>query len=103
MTTTSTTPPRLPAQAPAPDVVPGPVRAEPLPADRPVRWGILATGKIATAFVKDLALLEECEVAALVALVLFMGIAHIDTVDPSLVDDPGWCDLLHRRVPQLVL
>jgi len=54
----------LPAQAAPPDVVPGPVRAEPLPADRPVRWGILATGKIATAFVGDLALLENCEVAA---------------------------------------
>jgi predicted dehydrogenase len=46
------------------DVTPGPVRAEPLPADRPVRWGILATGKIATAFAKDLALLPECEIAA---------------------------------------
>jgi predicted dehydrogenase len=45
-------------------VTPGPVRAEPLPADRPVRWGILATGKIATAFVENLALLDDCEVAA---------------------------------------
>jgi AcrR family transcriptional regulator len=45
----------------------------------------------------------ECELGALVALVLFMGTAHIDTVDPSLVDDPAWCDLLHRRMAQLVL
>jgi predicted dehydrogenase len=45
-------------------VSPGPVRAEPLPSDRPVRWGVLATGKIATAFVKNLDLLDECEVAA---------------------------------------
>jgi len=45
-------------------VTPGPVRTEPLPADRPVRWGILATGKIATAFVENLALVDDCEVAA---------------------------------------
>ena len=49
---------------PSLDVPPGPRRAEPLPADRPVRWGILATGKIAEAFVTDLALLEECQVVA---------------------------------------
>src|SRR4051795_4389411 len=54
----------LPAELPALDVPPGPSRAEPLPADRPVRWGILATGKIATAFVQNLALLEECETVA---------------------------------------
>src|SRR4051812_24047729 len=46
------------------DVTPGPSRAAPLPADRPVRWGILSTGTIATAFVKDLALLDDCAVAA---------------------------------------
>jgi predicted dehydrogenase len=46
------------------DVTPGPVRATPLPADRPVRWGVLATGKIATSFVRNLALLDECDVAA---------------------------------------
>lgn len=49
------------------DVSPGPSRTEALPGDRPVRWGILATGKIATAFVRNLALLEECEVAAVAA------------------------------------
>jgi len=42
----------------------GPVRAEPLPAHRPVRWGILATGAIAHTFVRDLQLLEDCEVVA---------------------------------------
>src|SRR3954453_16284677 len=54
----------LPAELPTLDVPPGPSRAEPLPADRPVRWGILATGKIATAFVQNLALLPECETVA---------------------------------------
>ena len=49
---------------PSLDVSPGPSLATPLPADRPVRWGILATGKIATAFAKDLALLDDCEIAA---------------------------------------
>src|SRR3954454_5839524 len=46
------------------DATPGPVRATPLPGDRPVRWGILATGKIATGFAQNLALLPECEIAA---------------------------------------
>jgi predicted dehydrogenase len=32
-----------------------------------VKWGVLATGTIATAFVANLALLEECEVAAVAA------------------------------------
>ena len=54
----------LPHDLPPLDVAPGPARAEPLPADRPVRWGILATGKIATAFAENLALLPECEIAA---------------------------------------
>jgi predicted dehydrogenase len=46
------------------DVPAGPSVATPLPPDRPVRWGILATGTIATNFVRNLALLEECEVSA---------------------------------------
>ena len=54
----------LPTDLPALDVAPGPVLAEPLPDDRPVRWGILATGKIAHAFVQDLAALEDCEAVA---------------------------------------
>src|SRR6476469_9769152 len=59
-----TSPTTLPQDLPALAVPPGPVRAEPLPADRPVRWGILATGKIATGFAQNLALLPECEIAA---------------------------------------
>jgi predicted dehydrogenase len=54
----------LPDDLPSLEVSPGPSRAEPLPADRPVRWGILATGKIATSFAENLALLDECEIAA---------------------------------------
>jgi predicted dehydrogenase len=34
------------------------------PDDRPIRWGILATGGIAHAFTRDLALLPGCEVVA---------------------------------------
>ena len=34
------------------------------PDDRPVRWGILATGGIAHAFAQDLALQPGCEVVA---------------------------------------
>lgn len=45
-------------------VIPGPTVAEPLPADRPVRWGILATGKIARGFAQNLALLPDAELAA---------------------------------------
>lgn len=42
------------------------------------------------------------ERAALVYLMLFMGIAHLDTVDPELVGDAAWADLLRRRVPQIL-
>jgi predicted dehydrogenase len=38
--------------------------ADPLPPDRPVRWGILATGKIAHTFARDLALVPDAELAA---------------------------------------
>ena len=34
------------------------------PDDRPIRWGILATGGIAHAFARDLALQPDCEVVA---------------------------------------
>lgn len=64
MTNQSTT---LPNDLPSLDVTPGPVRAEPLPDDRPIRWGVLATGKIATAFAQNLALLPQCEIAAVAA------------------------------------
>jgi predicted dehydrogenase len=54
----------LPRDLPPLDVPPGRAVAEPLPADRPVRWGILATGKIAQAFATALALLPDAELAA---------------------------------------
>ncbi|MGH3509201.1 MAG: Gfo/Idh/MocA family protein, partial [Nocardioidaceae bacterium] len=54
----------LPTDLPPLDVAPGPTRAEPLPADRPVGWGILATGKIAHAFAENLRLLPDCRIAA---------------------------------------
>ena len=57
----------LPTDLPPLDVAPGPAVATPLPADRPVRWGILATGKIANGFARNLALLPECELAAVAA------------------------------------
>lgn len=41
-----------------------PVPAAPVPADRPLRWGVLATGKIAGSFARDLALLDDHEVVA---------------------------------------
>ena len=49
---------------PSLDVTPGPRLTEPLPADRPVRWGIMATGKIARSFATDLALLPDATIAA---------------------------------------
>ncbi len=49
---------------PVPDVEPGPRRAEPLPRDRPVRWGIMATGKIARGFANNLSYLPDAEIAA---------------------------------------
>jgi len=54
----------LPASLPPLDVSPGPSLAEPLPADRPVGWGILATGKIANAFARNLSLLPDARIAA---------------------------------------
>ena len=55
---------RLPTALPPLDVPPGPSVAAPLPSDRPVRWGILATGKIARGFAANLALLPDAELAA---------------------------------------
>lgn len=52
------------APLPPLEVEPGPRVADPLPADRPVRWGILATGKIARAFAENLALLPDARLAA---------------------------------------
>lgn len=55
------------ADLPPLEVAPGPTMATPLPADRPVRWGILATGKIAHSFATDLALLDDAGIAAVAA------------------------------------
>jgi predicted dehydrogenase len=52
------------APLPPLDVPAGPRVADPLPADRPVRWGILATGKIARGFAQNLALLPDAELTA---------------------------------------
>ncbi len=57
----------LPTGLPPLDVEPGPAVVEPLPADRPVRWGILATGKIARAFATALGLVPDAEIAAVAA------------------------------------
>jgi predicted dehydrogenase len=88
------------------DVTPGPVRAEPLPADRPVRWGILATGKIATAFVENLALVDDCEVAAVGArrqasadeFAAKHGIATAYGDYRALVEDPA-VDVVYVATP----
>jgi predicted dehydrogenase len=49
---------------PALDPPAGRPAVEPLPADRPVRWGILATGAIARAFARNLLVLPDAEIAA---------------------------------------
>ncbi len=54
----------LPDDLPPLEVLPGPVLADPLPADRPVRWGILATGRIAGSFAANLRLLPDAEIRA---------------------------------------
>jgi predicted dehydrogenase len=96
----------LPDELPVLDVTPGPRRAEPLPADRPVRWGVLATGKIATAVVSDLALLDECEVVAVAArrqesadaFAARHGIATAYGDYRSLVEDPD-VDVVYVATP----
>jgi predicted dehydrogenase len=55
------------AALPPLEVAPGPSVAEPLPSGRPVRWGFLATGKIARGFAQNLALLPEATIAAVAA------------------------------------
>ncbi|MGA9746074.1 MAG: Gfo/Idh/MocA family oxidoreductase [Nocardioides sp.] len=57
-------PTRLPLDVPVLEVVPGPTRAVPLPPDRPVRWGILAAGKIAAGFASNLALIPDAQISA---------------------------------------
>ena len=57
-------PSRLLADLPPLTVEPGPVVAEPLPGDRPVRFGILAAGKIARGFVAALEHVPDAEAVA---------------------------------------
>jgi predicted dehydrogenase len=54
----------LPRDLPPLDVAPGQRLAAPLPGDRPVRWGILATGRIAHSFAQALRLVADAEIAA---------------------------------------
>jgi predicted dehydrogenase len=87
-------------------VTPGPRLAEPLPADRPVRWGVLATGKIARAFATALRLLDDAEVAAVAARRLesaeaFAGEFGIGTAYGdyrALVEDPA-VDVVYVATP----
>ena len=96
----------IPADLPGLDVPPGPSRAAPLPADRPVRWGVLATGKIATAVVSDLVRLDECEVTAVAArrqesadeFAAKHGIATAYGDYRALVEDPN-VDVVYIATP----
>jgi predicted dehydrogenase len=91
---------------PALDVPPGPRRAEPLPADRPVRWGILATGKIAGSFATNLALVPDAELAAVAsrreesarAFAEEHGAARAYGSYEQLVADPG-VDVVYVATP----
>jgi len=79
------------AELPPPAVEPGPVVAEPLPADRPVRFGILATGKIARGFVAALDLVPDAEAVAVGARRLesaqeFAGTFGIGTAHAGYAD-----------------
>jgi predicted dehydrogenase len=101
---------------PLTEPIPGETLGEPLPDDRPVRWGILSTGKIATLFVEDLALLDDCEVVAVGARTRESAVAFAEThAIPTaygdyraLVEDPhvdviyiGTPHSLHRQHVEL--
>ena len=66
------------------------------PDDRPIRWGILATGGIAHAFARDLALQPDCEVVAVgsrsqASADAFgdeFGVPHRHASYQALVNDP---------------
>jgi predicted dehydrogenase len=76
------------------------------PDDRPVRWGILATGGIARAFVQDLALQPGCEVVAVgsrsrASAEAFggeFGVPHRHASYQALVDDPD-VDVVYVATP----
>ncbi len=99
-------PRRLPTELPPLEVTPGPRLADPLPADRPVRWGILATGKIANSFATALGLLDDAEVAAVAARALesaeaFAGRYGVGTAYGdyrALVEDPD-VDVVYVATP----
>lgn len=96
------------ADLPPLDVTPGPSLAAPLPSDRPVRWGILATGKIARAFAQDLALVPDAELVAVAsrrresaeAFVAELGGPHTRSYDSyeALVADPD-VDVVYVATP----
>jgi len=74
--------------------------------DRPVRWGILATGKIAHAFARDLVLQPDCALVAVgsrsrgsaEAFGNEFGIPRRHTSYQSLVDDPD-VDVVYVATP----
>jgi predicted dehydrogenase len=75
-------------------------------ADRPVRWGIIGTGRIAAAFAGDLALLPDAELVAVGsrsqagadAFADRFGIAHRHPTYQALVDD-GDVDAVYVSTP----
>jgi predicted dehydrogenase len=74
--------------------------------DRPVRWGILATGGIARAFARDLALLPGCEIVAVgsrsrASADAFgdeFGVPHRHASYQALVGDPN-VDVVYVATP----
>jgi predicted dehydrogenase len=76
------------------------------PDDRPIRWGILATGGIAHAFAQDLALQPDCEVVAVgsrsqASADAFgdeFGVPHRHASYQALVDDP-YVDAVYVSTP----
>jgi predicted dehydrogenase len=98
--------PSLPENLPPLEPPSGPSLVEPLPPDRPVRWGILATGKIATDFATDLALVPEACLAAVGARRLESAREFADRFDApaaygsyqELVEDPA-VDVVYVATP----
>ncbi|HEY0486834.1 MAG TPA: Gfo/Idh/MocA family oxidoreductase [Mycobacteriales bacterium] len=75
-------------------------------ADRPIRWGILGTGRIASAFTADLALVPDAEVAAVgsrspataAAFAARFGISRAHGTYEDLVADPD-VDVVYVSTP----
>jgi predicted dehydrogenase len=76
------------------------------PADRPIRWGILATGGIAHAFARDLARLPDAELVAVGsrtqagadAFGAAFGVPHRHASYRALVNDPD-VDVIYVATP----